>query len=616
MAKYLRTKVAEQGLTKLIQRLGRDCLPTQFVREFVMNGIEAIQRTGQPGQILIDVNWDIHKEKNLYKMSFWDTGDGMYLEDMIDHLNNLSSTGNENIYENYGMGAKIAALTRNHAGIMYESWKGDDGSRIIIGFNDEEEVYGVMPIEDDLGGVEWGVHLILDEKPDFIKESGTIVTLFGRAYSDDTMMPPAGAKGGRENWLHYYINSRFFVIPSDITLKVRTGYYRDPENKRHNYLRVVSGQKNTLNGNSSYQGVVETESASIFWWILNEDAAGHGRENLRGHTGCINQDEIFDVADGRSNRAPNFGIIVGKEDIVIYVKPKCEVVQDTTRTRLLMPDGTALPWDEWQDQFRANFPSEIKEFMQAKLAKSGKDAHADSIKGRLNEVRHLYNLSRYRADKKGEHFSDPESETRVHSGLGETETEYQGSKRISERGPGAGTVSEFLRTRIVQHGEQSRRVHPDNTPDTCWVSVQDGSRNPEEIKDRAAEYLERDNLIKINGDFQGFQDLYGYYLERYDGIDAVGAIIWDRIKEVFEQQLIEAVLGAQLLKNRPEWTPEDFQASVSSEALTSVVMMRYHVVKFLDASFKRELPKLALMPDESIVTDEIVQEGNGQTVDL
>ena len=36
--------VNPHGLTQFINNLGRDCLPDQFLREFVKNSIEAIQK--------------------------------------------------------------------------------------------------------------------------------------------------------------------------------------------------------------------------------------------------------------------------------------------------------------------------------------------------------------------------------------------------------------------------------------------------------------------------------------------------------------------------------------------------------------------------------------------
>jgi hypothetical protein len=41
----------------LLDRLGQDCHPLQFLRELTQNGIEAIKRTGKPGQIIWDVDW-------------------------------------------------------------------------------------------------------------------------------------------------------------------------------------------------------------------------------------------------------------------------------------------------------------------------------------------------------------------------------------------------------------------------------------------------------------------------------------------------------------------------------------------------------------------------------
>ena len=38
----------------LLDRLGQDCHPLQFIRELTKNSIEAIERTGEPGTIIWD----------------------------------------------------------------------------------------------------------------------------------------------------------------------------------------------------------------------------------------------------------------------------------------------------------------------------------------------------------------------------------------------------------------------------------------------------------------------------------------------------------------------------------------------------------------------------------
>src|SRR3989344_4843798 len=177
-AHLLKTKVADYGITQLIQRLGRDCTPLQFVREYTQNSIEAILRTKKSGEILVDANWQYYESEQTYKMSFIDSGDGMTCEQMREHLNSLSSSGHaENIYENYGVGAKIASLTRNHAGIVYDSWKHGMGHRIIIQYDSNERSYGIVPFQLEDGSTSWCLPLADEIKPAQIKEHGTRVTL-------------------------------------------------------------------------------------------------------------------------------------------------------------------------------------------------------------------------------------------------------------------------------------------------------------------------------------------------------------------------------------------------------------------------------------------------------
>ena len=117
MANLTATRVDDAGLTDLIQRMARDCPPDQFVREFIKNSIEAVQRVpGTDKQIRIDVDWGYFEATGVHKICFMDNGDGMTGNEMLKHLNNLSSSGHIQ-HDNYGVGAKISALTRNHAGI-------------------------------------------------------------------------------------------------------------------------------------------------------------------------------------------------------------------------------------------------------------------------------------------------------------------------------------------------------------------------------------------------------------------------------------------------------------------------------------------------------------------
>jgi len=72
------TSVNPAGLTNLIRNLGRDCMPSQFIREFTKNAMEACHRTGlKDSKIVIHLNETIYNKFNLFKISFTDNGDGM-----------------------------------------------------------------------------------------------------------------------------------------------------------------------------------------------------------------------------------------------------------------------------------------------------------------------------------------------------------------------------------------------------------------------------------------------------------------------------------------------------------------------------------------------------------
>lgn len=208
----IETHVDSNGLTQLIQRLGRDCTPTQFVREFVQNSIEAVQRAKKPSQILVDVNWDLYHQTGVHKISFVDNGDGMTPEEMLKHLNNLSSSGTDsNVYENYGVGAKIAALTRNHAGIIYESWKGGHGYRMFVYYDEDEQKYGVRRMNiDESGDVYHCLPIDDSHKPSAILEHGTRVTLLGMLGNEDTMLPPSNTRGGKRRLVVFI--SQFSIL--------------------------------------------------------------------------------------------------------------------------------------------------------------------------------------------------------------------------------------------------------------------------------------------------------------------------------------------------------------------------------------------------------------------
>jgi hypothetical protein len=89
----------------------------------------------------------------------------------------------------------------------------------------------------------------------------------------------------------------------------------------------------------------------------------------------------------------------------------------------------------------------------------------------------------------------------------------------------------------------------------------------------------------INGDFRVFTDMVDRWLNKYAQASGTKSVIESVVREWFEQQLVETVMGALSLRGSSQWTVQDLDKLWSEEALTAAVLPRYHV----DVNIKRTL---------------------------
>jgi hypothetical protein len=83
--------------------------------------------------------------------------------------------------------------------------------------------------------------------------------------------------------------------------------------------------------------------------------------------------------------------------------------------------------------------------------------------------------------------------------------------------------------------------------------------------------------------------------KRFYGAPSAGPTVESVVKEWFQQQLVETVLGALALRKSGNWSEQEIEMLWSEEALTSAVLPRYHV----DQSIKRVLgSKLGTLKDK------------------
>jgi hypothetical protein len=577
-----------ENMTFMIDRLHKDCSPLQFIRELTQNSIEAIKALPtKKGEIFWDVDWNRYTLTGVHKLVVIDTGIGMTGEEMVQYINSLSSSMHmQSIEGNFGVGAKIAAVPRNHVGLVYLSWKEGRGYMIHVWRDPLSGVYGLRRFERPDGSFEYWTAIEDTIKPEAIDKHGTMVILLGNADDESTITAPSGALMP-SRWILRYLNSHYFRFPKGIGLKAREGWEL-PKGDSHNFLRTVTGMQGWLDKNCSESGAVSLTNAKAHWWILNEKLdldAGHHTSG--GHMAALYGDELYEVQSGRAgvSRLQSFGVIFGHQRVAIYVEPKNgtenRVIANTARTALLLNDDP-LPWLEWAAEFRASLPGAIKKLVEEVSASSSERDHQQSIRERLKQILDLFKVSRYRPAKAGSLAID-ESQ-----GLGGTAAEANrlaadAAGRRGGIGGRAGDIYALFQTVAGNPGEEIKAFAPE--PKVQWISVKDGTRSAPDLEDRAAKYLPQQNILMINGDFRVFTDMVDRWLNKYAQASGTKPVIESVVREWFEQQLVETVMGALALRGSSQWTVQDLDKLWSEEALTAAVLPRYHV----DINIKRTL---------------------------
>ena len=590
--------VQETGF--LVDRLGQDCHKLQFLRELTQNGIEAIERSGKPGAIVWDVesNSADAQGRPIHKLSITDTGDGMTADEMERYINRLASSGSlQAMTGNFGLGAKIAVATRNPFGVVYQSWRKGQGNMIHLHRDAASGQYGLMQwqLDDD----RYAYHRPLSDrqKPAMIDGHGTKVILLGRSMEEDTAAAPSGTPSP-SRWVAKYLNSRYFRFPEGVEVRVREGWQHPASDTDRNLLRTVTGMAEYLAAHSSASGSVRLDGAIAHWWILKDEKAlssNSGHAESSGHVAALYQNELYEMKTGLQGtmRLQQFGVVFGTRQVVLYIEPRPSkphtIAANTARTQLLR-DNEPLPWAEWACQFRRKMPRLLRRFIDEKAQGASATDHGRSIRRRLQKVFGLYKISRYRADRQGQEQVADAQKASSGSSAKKAKAANAKSKVKAKSRDDRGNQARSGPTKAAAHGTG------DAFPKAVWISTENGTRDEGYLEDRAANFLLEQNLLQINGDFSGFQDMVDHCCAKardYPGVRDVAETI---VRSWFEQSLIETVIGVQQLRQRRHWSPRDIAAALSPEALTAAVMQRYHVAVASTRDLSRRLGKPEARP--------------------
>lgn len=572
-----------KNMTFLVNRLGEDCSPLQFIRELTQNSIDAA-RASQECHVVWDVDWAYYRHTGVRKLACIDTGQGMTGEEMVSFINELSSSiHQQSASGNFGVGAKIAAAPRNPHGMVYKSWKNGVGHMIHLWLDPERQVYGLKRWPQNRG--EFWTPVTDKAKPKEIGDHGTMVTLLGQSDEDQTVDAPAGAPN-KSRWVLRYLNTRYFRFPKNVHVKAREGFDL-PEGSRHNFVRTVEGQGPWLDRNSEAKGSVSLGGATAHWWILrgtSDRAFGHFAPG--GHVAALYQDELYELTTGRSglSRLQSFGVIFGTDRVVIYIEPAGTsarpVTANTARTQLLV-GGESLDWGTRAAEFREQMPEELTALQEQISAQAPQKDHRKAILERLRQIQDLLRFKQYVPKESGKDAITPEES------MPGGEPEFRGDtvEASSPTGKKGGRAGEVYALFARDGNTAADEVQSITEPHTRWVSVDDRTRSEGDMEDRAGKYLRDQNLLIINSDFRVFRDMIGRWESAYAPVAGASPVVKEVVHEWFEQQLIEAVMSAHALKQTGGWSVPELEELWDESALTAAVLPRWHI----DQSVRRML---------------------------
>ena len=348
------------GTALWIEREARGMNPMQMFREFVQNGIEA-------GATRLVIDGYMIDNRTVARIT--DDGTGMTGPQLINRMSHLHCGTTA---ANYGVGARIASLPANNAGVEF-ACRTADGTETAVTLHKERGQYGVKVWEST---DEEGYPVKIEEyAPDATVlerlsggASGTAVILHGTG-RNDTWDSPMSYK------VHKFLSQRYFRLSSgdrDVTVFVQhPGSHTD---RSAGQLRRVVPMAEYLDthgedcGELMFTGVAGL-SGLMRWWILpppaEEQNKRAGRDILPGGVGLLVGNEVFDYT---RTYLGDFGIIyptVQRRIALLIEVTGAE--QDTARSAVILPGDSrkTIPWKRLGASFAENMPVEIDALLSA-----------------------------------------------------------------------------------------------------------------------------------------------------------------------------------------------------------------------------------------------------------
>jgi hypothetical protein len=411
----------------MIDRTYNEAGRFQWAREVAVNAVEA-----GASKIVFGLERNGIEASGTYRRYIADNGSGMNKDDLVTFFRTLggSSKAVGGAHENYGIGAKIALLPWNTAGLIVASWQGGEGNVIWAKADDETGEYGLRKVEyaDEITDVwptgpdpELGFDLE-DSRPDWLEDHGTVLLLLGDVLDQHTIRNDSRRDLKGRSALREYLDRRFWCLPDSVEIRVEEMPSDDAErwpgrpDGESAFSRAVASAERNVKQKADHSGVVEIKGTKLHWFLNRSIEPGERpftRE--RGFIAALYKGELYEHKTEHYDYR-SFGVAHKevRDGLTIIVEPPLAdddrrngAFPEGDRNSLLWNEGDGenrpLPWNVWGEGFAENMPEEIRAALDAN--RRGGHLEDEDYKQRLADLfGERFKMSRLEA-----HATGPES---------------------------------------------------------------------------------------------------------------------------------------------------------------------------------------------------------------
>lgn len=449
----------------LVDRTYNEAGRFQWAREAAVNAVEA-----GATRIQFGLDWNGVAATGVYRRCIADNGCGMDRDELVTFFRTLGGSSKKvgGPHENYGIGAKIALLPWNTAGLLVASWKNGDGNVIWAKADEETNEYGLRKVDFEGEVTEvWGTgdepdlgFDLEDLRPDWIEDHGTVLLLLGDELDQHTIRNDSRRDLKGRSALREYLDRRFWDLPDGVDLRVDELETHDdptrwPERSGEGGTgsRSAAGSKRNVEQGADHQGTIDVKGTKLHWFLDRNVAPGERKfTRARGFIAALYRGELYEhKTEHYSYR--DFGVAHQevRQGLTIIVEPPLAdddrrngVFSEADRNSLLWNEGDGenrpLPWAAWGEAFADEMPKEIRSALDAN--RRGGELEDETYKQRLADMfGERFRMSRLEAEKAGDETVTP-TIPRRRSAKARTRSDKNGRQGSSDQDPALGKAGD------------------------------------------------------------------------------------------------------------------------------------------------------------------------------